>query len=535
MAHTALEVVKTYAASFATLFGTPHTQPRDAPVDASVGSQDSGVIYLSPARRSGARLVLLPLLPPLAPKVDLPSELWGRCLHYAMDLTRESVVSSPQAFSKFLRSRKDLLLVSKMFKVCRLVCYTVAFTTPDSLKPLEQNLASPLLYSEIKIHTLHSLELLHHSVTAGDRRWDNLRRIPHSTPGRWIQSLDISALSNDLTSRSARFKADTFLMDIFHLTPFLTHLISDPKIVISGRVMKALCESHTPTLRVLKGFAPSEDCMYMPSSPWLMTRDPLIFLIRSCAATLEVLEVVGPGATQDEDSVAALIAQRELVFSPIHLTRLHTLALAGVPCSPLFYTLLHSAIPSLVRLTFTIYPSRHSRDTQSPSAAFLAAHGHSIESLILATPPDWPPPDYVDTFTVPPQGSEAYFDHSILHILPRLARLNLAFPLPPLLLIPNHTSPLRTLLFPRPIPALLPFVLEMANVGDRGETVKSRNPSEQAGLRKVVWTKARWLRSDVGAASRMARVAGDQSEMIRWRRALAKSNVQLVDADGKAV
>jgi hypothetical protein len=116
MAHTALEIVKTYAASFATLFGTPNTQHRDEPVD----SQNTGVIYLNPARRSGARLVLLPLLPPPVPKVDLPSEVWGRCLHFAMDLTRERAASSPQTFSKFLKSRKDLLLVRKMFQVCQL-------------------------------------------------------------------------------------------------------------------------------------------------------------------------------------------------------------------------------------------------------------------------------------------------------------------------------------------------------------------------------------------------------------------------------
>lgn len=532
MVHSALEVVKTYAASFATLFGTPHTQPRDAPVDAPADSQGTGVIYLNPARRSGARLILLPLLPPPAPKVDLPSELWGRCLQFAMDLTRERATCSSQTLSRLLKCRKDLLLVNKMFKVRRLA---LARQTLDSRKLLGQNLASCILYSEIKIYTLRSLELLHHSVTAGDRRWDNLRRIPHSTPGRWIQSIDISALSNDLSSRSAKFKADTCLNDIFHLTPFLTHLISDPKIVISGRVMRALGESHNPTLRVIKGFAPSEDYMYMPSSPWLLTRDPLIFLVRACAATLEVLELVGPGATQDEDTVAALISQRELAFPPIYLPRLHTLALAGLPCSPLFYTLLYSPIPSLVRLTFTIYPSRHSRDTQSSSAAFLANHGHSIESLILTTPPDWPPPDYVGTFTIPPQGSKAYFDHSILHLLPRLLRLNLSFPLPPLLLIPNPATPLRTLLFPRPIPALLPFVLEMAHIGGERSPVESRMPGDRAGLRKVVWTKARWLRSDVGAASRMARVAGDQSEMVRWRRALTKSSVQLIDADGKAV
>lgn len=117
MAQTSLEFVKTYAASFATLFGTPSTDDRDTSGASSTGAHQSGAIYLNPARRSGARLVLLPLLPPPVPKVDLPSELWRRCITFAMDLTRERATASPQTFSRLLSRRRDLVLVSKMFKV----------------------------------------------------------------------------------------------------------------------------------------------------------------------------------------------------------------------------------------------------------------------------------------------------------------------------------------------------------------------------------------------------------------------------------
>lgn len=362
---------------------------------------------------------------------------------------------------------------------------------------------------------------------AGDQRWDNLRRIPHSTPGRWVQSLDIATLSTDLSSRTSRLKADTMLTDILNLTPFLTQFVSDPKFMLSSRAIRALGGEarSSARLRVIRGLFAGEDSMSMPASPWLLAKDPLIALLRGCASTLETLEVVGAGATQSEDEVASLILQHELSFSPIHIPHLHTLALLGVPCSPLFFTLIYSSLPTLLRLTLTVYPSRHSREAQSFSAAFLAAHGQTIESLILPTPPDWPPPDYVGTFTAPPQGTQAFIDHSILHLLPKLARLNLSFPLPPLLLVPEKSSALKTLLFPRPIAALLPFVTEMA----RG------NGEHGSGLRKIVWTKARWLRSDVGASSRMARTAGDQAEMLRWRRALVKLGVQLLDADGKTL
>lgn len=305
----------------------------------------------------------------------------------------------------------------------------------------------------------------------------------------------------------------------------MTHFQSDPKFALSGRAMKALSEGRPSILRVIKGLSAGDDSMSMPPNPWLLAKDPLVALVRACALTLETLEVVGPGATQDEEELAATILQYGLSFSAILLPHLQTLSLNGVPCSPLFYTLINSSIPSLTRLTLTVYPSRYSRDTQSPSAAFLASHGKTIESLILPTPPDWPPPDYVGTFTVPPQGSRAYFGHSILHLLPKLERLNLSFPLPPLLLISRNPTSLKTLLFPRPIPALLPFILELAQSRDE----------KGSGLKKVVWTKSRWLRRDVGATSRMARTAGDQAEMLRWRRALVKLDVQLIDADGKAV
>lgn len=117
MAYTALEVVKTYATSFATLFGTPHLPSRNAPAPPANDGKQNGIVLLKPARRSGARLVLLPLLPPPKAKVDLPSELWARCLHFAMDLSRERATLSSERYAKLRTSRRNLLLVNKKFKV----------------------------------------------------------------------------------------------------------------------------------------------------------------------------------------------------------------------------------------------------------------------------------------------------------------------------------------------------------------------------------------------------------------------------------
>lgn len=121
MAHTALEFVKTYAASFATLFGTPHPPPSGSGHPSSAHTSPplpkEGVILLRPARHTGARLVLLPLLPPPTPKIDLPPELWARCLRFAMDLSFEKPRVSEKNFKRLLKCRRDLILVNKSFRV----------------------------------------------------------------------------------------------------------------------------------------------------------------------------------------------------------------------------------------------------------------------------------------------------------------------------------------------------------------------------------------------------------------------------------
>ena len=111
MAYTTLEtVVRTYSSSIDAL-AQHHHQP---PVPES---RFAGVILLKPARRSGARLVLCPLLPPPPPKVDLPPETWARCLQFAMDLTVERTTLSPTQLAWLEQCRRSLLSVSKTFKV----------------------------------------------------------------------------------------------------------------------------------------------------------------------------------------------------------------------------------------------------------------------------------------------------------------------------------------------------------------------------------------------------------------------------------
>ena len=523
-----LELVKTYSSSIAALSATPvfgsklqHTL--DPPYD--------GAILLRPARRSGARLVLLPLLPPLPPKLDLPAELWRRCLHLAMDLSDEQATLPCTEYEYYEKCRRELPCVSKVFKVCE--CAHVSKDQERVTSSLTQALATPILYSHIKIRSMASLEILHNVLQSSDQQWDSLRRIPYSTPGRWIQYLDFTGLGDSLTTRRTKLHTDTLLSNIFRFTPFLSSLVLHPKMSLSRRAMTAIAEGCGARLEVLKGFFVCADLATMPPSQWLVQSDPLTALVRSCP-NLETLEVIGPGLIQDEEPFLTIMETHELKFQPIPLFRLQNLSIIGLPQSPFFYSLMRSKLPSLIRLTITVYPSRLS---PSPSAAFLAKHGDTIESLVLAVPPDWPAPDYTSYRPSP----SAYTSESILHILPRLTRLNICFPLPPLLLLPIPNTPLRTLLFPRPLPALLPFVQSLvANASSSHShtdskcaapegTVKSESAD---GLQTLVWTKSRWLRNDLGAASRGARMAGDQAEMHRWKRMFSRK-LRLLDADGK--
>lgn len=109
-----------------------HYPPRPAATD----PHHAGVILLKPARRSGARLVLCPLLPPSTKgKIQLPSESWARCLAYAMDLSLEWGRVNPKEFARLQKCRRDLLLVSKSFKVS-LACLRVIHCPQVSFRTL---------------------------------------------------------------------------------------------------------------------------------------------------------------------------------------------------------------------------------------------------------------------------------------------------------------------------------------------------------------------------------------------------------------
>jgi len=53
----------------------------------------------------------------------------------------------------------------------------------------EQDLAIPVIYSNIQLSRVTAVGKLSSHLHAADTKWDDIRRISYSTPGRWSASM----------------------------------------------------------------------------------------------------------------------------------------------------------------------------------------------------------------------------------------------------------------------------------------------------------------------------------------------------------
>ncbi|OJA12342.1 hypothetical protein AZE42_02780 [Rhizopogon vesiculosus] len=361
----------------------------------------------------------------------------------------------------------------------------------------------PLLYSCVQLHSVDSLEKFTARLHSADQMWDSIRRIPYSTPGRWVQMLDLSEPLTALNS-SAFYAVDTLLTQLFPLLPFLTRLILSPGFPLSRRALTSLTyRNDGPNLRVLCGIG------YDPAfySRVATDEDPFVQLLRVCI-NLERLEVIGIGLNADLESH---FDTEPPVVAPLHLPRLRNLTLLSMPSSSLMQTLLHSPLPCLQTLMLTPYD-----DVPFPtslSSLFLETHGQHLRTLFLVTPNSWPTHFHPSPTT-------------LLHTSPNLRHLSLEYPLPALTIpfktsLISHTSslptlPLEILSIPRPnsdfwatLEGLLPFLPSLKIVQTRG---------------------VRWLRYGMNSH---AQEAGIQGEMKAWERRLTRRGIQLLDENWK--
>ncbi|KAG1784212.1 hypothetical protein EV702DRAFT_1176124 [Suillus placidus] len=425
------------------------------------------LLYPRPLARYPGRLLLLPLLPHRPPLKPLPSEIWSRIFVQAL-FENDQDTQPHNAHNNVRRSCLSLMLVCKGFK----------------------EVAIPLLYYSKFTAYLHS----------ADQMWDSIRRIPYSTPGRWVQALDLSELLAELDS-SAYYAVNAFLTQLFPLLPFLAKLTLYSGFLLSRRALASLTHRDgSSNIRALGGI------YYDPFiySAVATGEDPFVQLLRVCV-NLELLEVTGIGL--DDTDLESHFDNTENIKTPhidapLYLPHLRSLTLLSMPSSLLMHVLLHSPLPRLQTLSLTPYD-----DIPFPaslSSLFLETHGQHLRTIFLFTPKSWPTRYHSSPTT-------------ILHTSPHLRHLCLEYPLPALTITfqtpltgvsSPFIHPLQILSIPRPssdfwvtLERLLPFL-----------------PS----LQIIRMRDVRWLRH--GMTSR---------EMREWNHRLTRRGIRLLDGDWK--
>ncbi|KAH8099307.1 hypothetical protein BXZ70DRAFT_291853 [Cristinia sonorae] len=433
-------------------------------------SHREGVVYLQPRPMalSSGKLLLLPLLPRRKPPISLPCELWTQIFeHVLTGYPREKEDTSSTSL------KIGLLLVCKAFK----------------------EIASPPFYSYIRVKRISSLQDLTGLLTEADRKWDSIRRIPFSAPGRWIRAMDLSNLLLDNEDEACQI--DPILTRLFPLVPCLESLTLNSTIVLSRLAWESMANRDgVGNLRSLSGVKIVHPSPFPPR-----TEGSLLDVLRA-SVQLEELQIVGSGIEAVELAAATSDTDFQSCTMSLDLPRLRRLSLISMHSSAVMLALFNSSLPSLLHLTVTPYDDISIPTSLVPK--FIETHGPKLASLHLYANKSWP------TMLFPSPTT-------LLSTCPRLRHLSLENPLPALTICSIYPRyPLRILSIPRPNSEFLRVL----------ETLLPKLPD----LRIIRTRDSRWLRSGITGR---AREAGVQGEMREWRRRLSRRGIQLVDADWK--
>ncbi|KAG2154579.1 hypothetical protein DEU56DRAFT_769257 [Suillus clintonianus] len=443
------------------------------------------LLYPRPLARYPGRLLLLPLLPHRPPLKPLPSEIWSHIFVQVLFEDGQDA-QSHNTHSNVLRSCSPLMLVCKGFK----------------------EVAMPLLFSSVCLHSVISLQKFTAHLQSADQMWDSIRRIPYSTPGRWVQVLDLSGLLTALDS-SAHYAVNALLTQLFPLLPFVAKLTLCAGFLLSRRALASLTyRDGSSNIRALSGI------YYDPfiNSAATTGEDPFVQLLRACV-NLELLEVIGIGL-DDTDSESQFDDTQGLktlpISAPLYLPRLRSLTLLSMPSSLLMHALLHSPLPRLQTLSLTPYD-----DIPFPaslSSLFLETHGQHLRTMLLFTPKSWPTHYHSSPTT-------------LFHTSPNLKHLSLEFPLPAL------TLPFKTPLTGVSSPPTLPLqILSIPRPSRDFWVTLERLLPVLPSLKVIRMRDVQWLRH--GMNSR-AQEAGVQGEMREWNRRLTRRGIRLLDGNWK--
>ncbi|KDR85596.1 hypothetical protein GALMADRAFT_53571 [Galerina marginata CBS 339.88] len=417
------------------------------------------LLHPRPYAKFAGALLLLPLLPQPKPLKPLPSEIWTEILAFAFASPSACERAWPWSF----------------LTICKSFC----------------EIALPLLYASPRLPNIKSLETFYNRLHNADQKWDSIRRIPYSTPGRWVQSLDLSDM--EFEGQAQALLLDSLLSQLFPLTPFLSTLSINPSFVLSRRALSSLAQRDGATnLRSLSGLS------YIPPPTSVLDEDPFVQLLRQCP-NLEVLVIIGQGLdpTELEFNFGGIDLPSLTMFAPLSLPNLRILSLLSMHSSPLMLALLRSPLPGLRKFTVTPYS-----DIPYPASLvseFITTHGAALTSLLLFTPKSWPT-------RLRPSPT------NLLTCAPSLNHLSLESPLPSLSLTEKHG--LTILSIPRP-------------TSDFWRVLEHLFP-HLPNLSVLRARDVRWLRKGI---SSMAQEAGVQGEMREWKRRLDRRRIRLLDSD----
>ncbi|KAK0233540.1 hypothetical protein IW262DRAFT_1331000 [Armillaria fumosa] len=408
--------------------------------------------------------ILVPLLPSPKPRKVLPAEIWDEVFKCVME--QEDGAALLWALVKTSRGFMESAL--------------------------------PLAYQRVQISTVSKLEKFYTTLYSADQKWDSIRRIPYSAPGRWVQLLDLSNLT--FTGHAQALLLDSLLTQLFPLTPFLSHFSINPAFTLSRRVLTALGDREgAVNIKSLEGISHVPTASLAES---LTEEEPIVKLLRNCQA-LQELEVVGGGLDPSESEWSFEPTELSVLrsFKPLSLPNLRILTLLSIHSASLLHALLLSPLPALCKVTVTPYD-----DIPYPNSLvsqFIETHGPNLRSLLLFTPKSWPTRLHPSPRT-------------LLLTCPKLRHLSLEHPLPSLLTTEPHQ--LQYLSIPRPSGPSWELLVRLLR--------------QLPNLRAVRIRDVRWLRKGMNIR---AQEAGVQGEMREWRRRLARRGVKLLDTEWKDI
>ncbi|ORY35464.1 hypothetical protein BCR39DRAFT_509859 [Naematelia encephala] len=348
--------------------------------------------------------------------------------------------------------------------------------------------ASAYLYATPCI-TATNLPLLTEQVVRGDKKWTDIHLHPYSTPGRWIQTLDLSHLTDQGFFSPHPTTIARSMFALSSLCPNLKHLVLP--LGAEGGWEEHVIRSCARGLKALEG----------------VHENTLAKVLRAesrCLKNLQVLSFVGAAGDGGYEGIGQWNNnQQEGSFK---FDKLHTLILHNrVNDGPLLDALVDRELPQLKRLVITAYHQR--------TRAIHETHGNQLLSLTFLPPIEYPiirslPP--LDTLDLHPQllqlGFLLYNQYSHLSgILARAHELH----------HPLHTLTITNWTIPGSAPH--DFLADLVN----------RPPPH---LKVLNIDGYRWVNAELGRTACMSGVSGEKRV---WAERLAGAGIEVRDCEGR--